>query len=63
MKEMNHREWVMHNLSAIEDAYARAMAILSDPEKANVHEIVVDAVADMVIAKAFLESSLPLRGA
>ena len=59
---MNQRQWVMNNLDAIKEAYARAMAVLGDPEKEHVHEMVVDAVADMVIAKAFLESSLTLRG-
>ena len=62
MKEINHRQWVMNNLESIKDAYARAMAVLGDPEKEHVHEMVVDVVADMVIAKAFLESSLTLRG-
>ena len=61
MKEINHRQWVMNNLESIKDAYARAMAVLGDPEKAHVHEMVVDVVADMVIAKAFLESSLSMK--
>lgn len=60
-KEINQREWVMNNLDAIKEAYTRAMAVLGDPEKAHVHEMVVDAVADMVIARAFLQSSLTLR--
>ena len=38
------------------------MAVLGDPEKGHAHEIVVSAVADMVIAKAYLESSLTLKG-
>ena len=59
---MNQRQWVMRNLDAIKEAYAKAMAVLADPEKAHAHEMVVDVVADMVIAKAFLESSLTLRG-
>ena len=59
---MNQRQWVMRNLDAIKEAYAKAMAVLADPEKAHAHEMVVDVVADMVIAKAYLESSLTLKG-
>lgn len=59
---MNQRQWVMTNLDLLKDAYVRAMAVLGDPEKEHAHEMVVDVVADMVIAKAFLESSLTLRG-
>ena len=61
MKEINHRQWVMNNLESIKEAYSRAMAVLGDPEKEYAHEMVVDVVADMVIAKAFLESSLSMK--
>jgi len=59
---MNQRQWVTSKIKEIEEAYARAMAVLGDPEKGHAHEIVVSAVADMVIAKAYLESSLTLKG-
>lgn len=57
---MKTRDWIAKNLHEIEGAQKRAIAILRHPELAHAHEMVVDTLADMVIAKAFLHSSATL---
>jgi hypothetical protein len=57
---MKKVEWLVNKIQEIEFAQKKATTILRDPEQANVHEMVVDALTDMVIAKAFLNSSVSM---
>ncbi len=57
---MKTRDWIAQKMQEIENAEKRAVVILRTEELAHAHEMVVDAYADMVIAKAFLHSSATL---
>ena len=57
---MKKVDWLVQRMQEIEFAQKKATTILRDPERANVHEMVVDTLTDMVIAKAFLNSSVSM---
>lgn len=57
---MKTREWIVEKMQEIENARKEAIHHLGDPDKEHVHEMLVDVLADMVIATAFLQSSLTL---
>ncbi len=57
---MKTREWIAQKVQEIEDARKEAIQHLGNPDKEHLHEMLVDVLADMVIATAFLKSSLTL---
>lgn len=57
---MKTREWITEKIQEIENARKEAIQHLGNPDKEHLHEMLVDVLADMVIATAFLQSSLTL---